>query len=98
MLTATAIGFFEDELDRSRARAVPAADHLERRQLGLAGLDAGDPRDGARRGPRRGLVAACCGASSLIGLALGALLGVVRVAARAALGRRGRTLRRRTTC
>ena len=29
MLTATALGFFEDELDR-RARAVPAAHHLER--------------------------------------------------------------------
>ena len=37
---------------RRRARAVPAAHHLERRQLGLAGVHAGHPRDGARRGPR----------------------------------------------
>ena len=48
-------------------RAVPAAHHLERRQLGLAGVDARHPRDGARRGPRRGLVAACSAARSLIG-------------------------------
>ena len=34
------------------AGAVRAADHLERRQLRLAGLDAGDPRAGARRGRR----------------------------------------------
>jgi CBS domain-containing protein len=45
--------------DRSRdgADAVHPADHLERRQRRLPGLDAGDPRDGAGRGPRRRLVA-----------------------------------------
>ena len=51
MLTATAMSFFEHEIAARRgAGAVRAADHLERRQLGIAGVDAGDPRDGARRG------------------------------------------------
>ena len=36
---------------------VRAADHLERRQLGLAGLDAGDSRAGARRSRSQRLVA-----------------------------------------
>ena len=45
MLTATAMGAFEAEIERAVVLAlfVPA-DHLERRQLGLAGLDAGDSR------------------------------------------------------
>ena len=65
MLTATALGFFQKRARHGdRARAVPAAHHLERRQLRLAGLDARHSRDGARRGPRRRLVAACCAASS----------------------------------
>ena len=45
--------------DRARrgAGALHAAHHLERRQLGLAGLDAGHPRHGARRGAAARLVA-----------------------------------------
>jgi CBS domain-containing protein len=45
--------------DRSRAgaRGVHRDDRVDRRQLGLAGVDTRDPRDGARRGPRRRLVA-----------------------------------------
>ena len=51
MLTATAMGFFEKEIAKAdRPRLVRPADHLERRQLGIAGLDAGHPRAGARRG------------------------------------------------
>ncbi len=51
MLTATAMAIFEDEIARAVVLAlVRAAHHLERRQLGLAGDDAGDPRDGPGRG------------------------------------------------
>jgi CBS domain-containing protein len=58
MLTATALGFFEkDHRQGGGADPVHPAHHLERRQLGLAGVDAGHPGDGARRGPRRRLVA-----------------------------------------
>ena len=50
MLTATAMGHFEDEIAaRRRAGAVRAAHHLVRRQLGLAGNVAHHPRFGARR-------------------------------------------------
>ena len=53
MLTATAMGVFEAEISpRGGAGAVRTADHLERRQLRIAGVDAGDPRAGARRGRR----------------------------------------------
>ena len=47
------------EGDRAGGRpgAVRAADHLERRQLGLAGGDPGDPGAGARRGDARPVVA-----------------------------------------
>ena len=45
-------------------RAVRAAHHLERRQLGLAGVHARHPRDGARRGAAARLVAGRCAASS----------------------------------
>ena len=58
MLTATAMGVFEEEIaEGGGAGAVRAADHLERRQLRLAGLDAGHPRAGARRGRAARLVA-----------------------------------------
>jgi CBS domain-containing protein len=58
MLTATAMGFFETEISaRGGAGAVRAADHFERRQLRLAGLDAGHPRARARRGRADRLVA-----------------------------------------
>ena len=58
MLTATAMGFFEDEIAQGgRARAVRAAHHLERRQLRIAGVDARHPRAGARRGRAARLVA-----------------------------------------
>ena len=58
MLTATAMALLRGR-DRARggARALRPADHLERRQLGLAGDDARDPRDGARRGAAARLVA-----------------------------------------
>ena len=49
MLTATAMKAYEGDLERAvRADALPAADHLERRQLRLSGLDARHPRAGAR--------------------------------------------------
>ena len=65
MLTATAMGYFSDEIAQRRgAGAVSSLDHQQWRQLGFAGDDAGDPRDGvgriaaarlvARRQPRTG--------------------------------------------
>ena len=58
MLTATAMGAFEaGDLEGRRAGAVRAADHLERRQLRIAGGDARHPRAGARRGRPARLVA-----------------------------------------
>jgi magnesium transporter len=50
MFTATAMGFFEREIARAVARPVRPAGHFERRQLRLAGLDAGHPGTGAREG------------------------------------------------
>ena len=50
MLTATAMGFRARDRASGRARAVRPADHLERRQLRLAGVDARHPRARARRG------------------------------------------------
>ena len=47
----------EGDRQGGRAGAVRAADHFERRQLRLAGVDAGDPRAGARRGDAARLVA-----------------------------------------
>ena len=65
MLTATAMGYFEREIEtRGRAGAVHPADHLERRQLRLAGLLADHPRHGARRDRPAPVVAACCAARS----------------------------------
>ena len=51
MLTATAMGAFEEEISKAVVLAlfVPL-DHLERRQLRVAGGDARHPRAGARRG------------------------------------------------
>ena len=46
----------EGDRARGRAGAVHPAHHLERRQLRLAGHDAGHPRDGAGRGPPARLV------------------------------------------
>ena len=58
MLTATAMASFEaGDHQGGGARAVRAAHHLERRQLRLAGGDAGHPRAGARRGRAARLVA-----------------------------------------
>ena len=72
MLTATAMGVLRSgDLEGGRARAVRAAHHLERRQLRLAGVDAGHPRAGARRGGAARLVAGDA-ARALAGLALGA--------------------------
>jgi magnesium transporter len=44
---------YEGKIERAGARAVHPADHLQRRQLRLAGVDARDPRDGAGRGALR---------------------------------------------
>jgi magnesium transporter len=78
MLTATAMGFFEDEIAaRGGAGAVRAAHHLQRRQLRLAGLDPGDPGHGAGRGAPARLVAGVCGGSCSPRLALGVLLGTI---------------------
>ncbi len=58
MLTATAMGFFEKEIEKAvAARALHPAHHLERRQLRIAGVNAGHSRAGARRGDAARLVA-----------------------------------------
>jgi len=47
MLTASAMAFFEErDRARRRARAIRPADHLQRWQLGLTGVHAGDSRHG----------------------------------------------------
>ena len=58
MLTATAMGAFEEEISKAVVLAlfVPL-DHFQRRQLGVAGGNPGHPRAGARRGHRARLVA-----------------------------------------
>ncbi len=99
MLTATAMGHFEDEIAQGgRAGAVRAAHHLERRQLGLAGVHAGHPRDGAGRGAAARLVARRCGASSAPGLSLGAILGVDRLRCASWSGKARSAATARTTC
>ena len=68
MLTATAMGSFEREIERAVVLAlfVPL-DHLERRQLRLAGVDARHPRARARRGDARATGGASCAARSAPG-------------------------------
>ena len=58
MLTATAMGVLRaGDLEGRRPGAVRAAHHLERRQLGIAGVDARHPRAGAGRSRPPRLVA-----------------------------------------
>ena len=58
MLTATAMGWFEEQLASSpRARPVRAVDYQQRRECRVAGHNAGHSRDGARRNHASGLVA-----------------------------------------
>ena len=72
MLTATRDGLLRGrDRARGRAGAVRAAHHQQRRQLRLAGVDAGHPRAGARRGAAARLVARRPRASSRPALALG---------------------------
>ena len=78
MLTATAMGVFEaGDLQGGGAGAVRAADHLERRQLRLAGVDAGHPRAGARRSRRSRDWWRVMRREMLAGLALGVILGTI---------------------
>jgi magnesium transporter len=76
--TATAMGFFEGpDRQGGGAGAVPAADHLQRGQHGLAGEHAHHPGAGrGRRHHRRNGGASSSGSCS-VGLMLGVLLGVI---------------------
>ena len=53
MLTATAMGFFEAEIEKAVVLALFGPHHLERRQFRIAGGDAGHPGPGAWRGDAR---------------------------------------------
>ncbi len=98
MLTATAHGRLRGR-DRAggRARPLRAAHHLERRQLGLPGLDPGHPRDGARRGAPRATGGASCGARWPSGLTLGVDPGGHRPRCGSSCGRRCSAPTARTT-
>jgi hypothetical protein len=86
------------DLARGRARRVRAAHHLGRRQLGVAGVDARDPRDGTRARCGRATAGASCGASSRRGCSWGAVLGCDRVSAASRCGSSSSTRTGRITC
>ena len=86
MLTATAMGVLRaGDREGGGARAVRAAHHLERRQLRIAGVDAGHPRAGAGRGRPARLVAGDAARARWPGWRSACILGSDRLPAHRAL-------------
>jgi len=79
MLTATAMGYFSEEISRAVVHClVHPVDNQQRRKFGLASHDTGDSCDGARRNSASRLVESDP-PELLAGFVLGAILGVIGI-------------------